>query len=759
MARDDRKDMRPVKMAIASLPSCPAHVLEALSNDDVWVREVIAKNPSCPKSLLMDLVASSERTHLIVAENNNCPEELRASLLKGLEKNQDIGRRLDLARSPVCSASSLEALTLDKDKAVRDAALARLPGQLKECIGNSEGRANWIRKEIDLSLWAAPSQEDSSVDQLLWPTKLLLEKGVNNANGLVRALALSQSVAAVDALAKNQQHVSWLVRAAIARNRNCPDSVLNTLQKDSHQVVAGLARKQRIHTAEVRSNVTNHIDEICQSPPDLRVLLDAIEKSLMAFNTPKLGLGPALIPWLPDKARNIAIINHLLAMVGSCCFAGWGEDQHALIAKLGQLKESELNKYFARNTACPESLIRLLAKSKDRLVRYWVASNTACPVDLFEVLAKDSDVSVRESLSRNSTCPVALLELLAKDMNPGIRASIAGNRACPSELRDSILRLLAKNKDATIRESVAVNPSSPTQLLEYLSKDKEYSVRMHVANNPACSESIFAVLSKDADYSVRYTVASNPNSPLAVLEELAKDESYVVRGNVAGNPSTPVRIIEDLAKDEAWIADGWRYRQLFTKNPICPLPILEALAKDPSEYVYRHVADNPACPSVLRDFLFEKMAKDEDKYIRQSVALNPACSIALLGVLAKNKNWNVRCAVAENPTCPMELRQSVLDEAASANKNMFVALLAPRQTLELADCVFPDCPPKLKLIAALQPDCPEEQLFKAANSADPLERLAAACNPKLPTAQVMRLLDDLDVNVQRAVAQHLQRNQ
>ena len=145
--------------------------------------------------------------------------------------------------------------------------------------------------------------------------------------------------------------------------------------------------------------------------------------------------------------------------------------------------------------------------------------------------------------------------------------------------------------------------------------------------------------------------------------------------------------------------------------------------------------------------VLEGLARDKDADVRWMVAMNPTCPTHVLETLAKDQFAKVRHPVASNPNWPVEI-------IGIETLQRYEALNEEPVPLTIEDCVYPGCQPKLKLLAALQPDCPKEQLFKSANSSDPLERLAAALNPMLPIALVMRLIDDPDVNVQRAAARH-----
>jgi len=133
----------------------------------------------------------------------------------------------------------------------------------------------------------------------------------------------------------------------------------------------------------------------------------------------------------------------------------------------------------------------------------------------------------------------------------------------------------------------------------------------------------------------------------------------------------------------------------------------------------------------------------------------------LLRTLAGDKNPLVAMDAQRIPAESID--ETELDSEPASHAPEFLqsvqdALLTMMDTspppLTLKDCVYPACPPKLKFLAPLQPDCPKEQLFKAANSPEPLVRLAAALNPMLQRAQVMRLVGDPDHSVQRAAAHH-----
>ena len=736
-ALDGRLEMHSVRQAIASLPSCPSHLLEILSKDNLSAFSV-AKNQATPITLLAAL-ARDGNTHfgLAVAGNKSCSSELRLQLIEGLQKDKSSEIRLGVARIPACPESILVALSEDKDKDVRHVALARVSSLLQELVAGNEGVTRWMHKETSLMPWATPCREDAAETRLLHPTKALTSKGVNHHGSLIRALAFSQPDVPVETLVKNQKHLSWLVRGAIARNRNCPAVVLKVLEKDSHQAVAGLARRNRATAADSRVVSAARIDESIGSQPDVRGLLDAIAQSLTKLKAPTSGMHPALKLWLPAEGKSTLLgsVYSKRADVASnpncppSLLEELAKDEDrrvrckvllnancslSLIEELAKDRDDKVREAVASSPNCTPSLLEVFAKAKDSDVRCAVARNPNCPGSLLEALARDKDVNVRRHLAFNPGCPVSVLEILAKDSD-WVRSGVASNANCPLKLRESLLKAFAKNKDVSVRHEVASNPYSPSSLLEALGKDKDSSVVEAVASNPNCLLSFLETFSQSKDFAVRCQIARNPACPVAFLENLANDESRLVRLSVPMNRNTPVALLKVLAED----SDD-NVRGNVASAPNCPVSLLEVLAKDKSDYVRSRVVTNPNCPVSLLDIL----AKDESDYVRSSMVSNPDCPVSLL------------------------------HEMIEKTQHQILAMNMSPSPLVLADCIYPECPPKLKLLAALQLDCPKEQLFKAANSADPLERLAAALNPSLQTAQVMRLLDDPDVNVRYAAARH-----
>lgn len=256
-----------IREGVGSLPSCATSLLEILAKDeDSSVRNAVASNLSCPETLL-EALAQDENSEVrcAVASNLSCP----VSVLKGLAGDEDHEVRNAIASNPNCPTSVLKVLVKDKDVRIAVACNPGCPKDLRESVlkpiawhrnrsvsieaaGKYDDLVNafleknevcqsWIENRIwfDFQLHCG----DTEQDEILWPTKALLEKGVNHKLGVVRALALAQPYCSSELLAKNQKHLSWLVRAAIARNRNSPEVVLKSLEKDSHQVVAALAKR------------------------------------------------------------------------------------------------------------------------------------------------------------------------------------------------------------------------------------------------------------------------------------------------------------------------------------------------------------------------------------------------------------------------------------------------------------------------------------------------------------------------------------
>ncbi len=230
-----------VRMFAARHPACPFSILKKLAkDDDKDVRRAVAWNVYCPISLLKTLSKDIELDVVVaVAMSPNA----NAELIQSLSKSKHPKVRCIVAMRRDCHEETLKLLASDKEILVRSSVDAR-NADLINCILNANNRCSeWVDREVGFSKFSPPLELEVMASQVLLATKAMVSKGRNHKSALVRALALTQPDLPIEALAKNQKHVSWLVRAAIARNRNCPESVLKALEKDSHQVVAAMAKR------------------------------------------------------------------------------------------------------------------------------------------------------------------------------------------------------------------------------------------------------------------------------------------------------------------------------------------------------------------------------------------------------------------------------------------------------------------------------------------------------------------------------------
>ena len=248
LAQDPDKSIRG---QVATHPNCPIRVLEKLAQDkDRQVRCGVAGNPNCPAPVLEKLAQDKDRqVRCGVAGNPNCPAPVLEGLAQGM--NRDVRRAV--VGNPNTPQYLLETFAWGSERSESIDAAAKCDHLVHSFLAMDDRCQGWMDNRISFDFHDALCK-DAREAKLLWPTEALAKKGVNHKLGIVRALALAQPDCPVEALAKNQKHVDCHVRAAIARNRNCPEVVLKALEKDAHWVVAAMAKRGLSLLYEYKNN-------------------------------------------------------------------------------------------------------------------------------------------------------------------------------------------------------------------------------------------------------------------------------------------------------------------------------------------------------------------------------------------------------------------------------------------------------------------------------------------------------------------------
>lgn len=754
-----------VRRAVAGNHESSDKIVELLKVDpDARVREAIAGKATCPRECLKALAEDAvDSVRLAVGDNAATPAEV-ISLLAG---DQSEGVRARIARHPDCPRPLLDALAHDDDEyvrrnvaynascsqPVRDEIAGKLDGWEEELISNPQffteellqilGRNSDPRVRLRVAQHAAcpkPLQRELverlvhtyyvgpveewpefqarvrsaseearrawEVGDILWIEEWMAGKAANQQNTAIRVLGLSHQSTSQEVLAKNAKRTSWLERAAVARNRYTPATVLSGLASDVHGVVRGLAR-ENLAAAEKASTLAGQKQAaLANQAVDLRPFLDEVGHRLAKARQWGFFAGtapPAIAIQMPADLRWRGLVSRqTLSLVELVPSLLDGFVPLALVAP-------GLAEALAENPALSREAITKLARSRNATVRIKLARHRNAPRDVLLTMAKDKELTVKWAVAENPSSPGEILEELAQQK--GTASHVAANRACPPR----VLAALAQNPDTYVRCCVAGNMSCPEILLQSLAQSADKEVRGYVAGNAACPKYLLVSLSSDEEEDVRAAVAANASCPEEVAAVLASDASDKVR---------------DYLSERKEMEASRR-------------------AKADSE----HEADTHGVATV---------AANPDRWARLRVAKNELCPVEVLMALSEDPEQPVRQAVALNPACPGEVRDAIVKREAGVLQIAIDALRMPLRPLDWSDLDLSglDVESALKdkglhLLAILHPSCDRRALEKATKSADRFERLAAALNPSLALGLARRLLDDTDEDVGRAAAKRV----
>lgn len=197
------------------------------------------------------------------------------------------------------------------------------------------------------------------------------------------------------------------------------------------------------------------------------------------------------------------------------------------------------------------------------------------------------------------------------------------------------------------------------------STSKEHEEVFNVSENSTALDKMLALLNRnvpvsllikfstDPDWSIRSLIASHPNSPLALVEQLASDSNPEVRMGVTKNSNIlPVDLLAKLSED-AWeeIRTAVARRHEFVLIVPPPVAILGKLAKDKNWNVRAAVAENPFTPAPM----LEKLAVDTNSNVLQALASNYTLPSHLAAKLITSRYHLVRKNLARNPYLPSTL--------------------------------------------------------------------------------------------------------
>ena len=333
------------------------------------------------------------------------------------------------------------------------------------------------------------------------------------------------------------------VRAAVAVNRNVPDTSLRALVNDPDESVRRAAAASGYHFGAA--------------------LTMAIGGDQMAR---QFGVGREKVATLVDLAMDASTMPEALHSLAQSPFtevraavAAHPSVTSAIVANLTRDKNPGVRAVVARSTIASQEVLTILASDDSVEVRRGVAANPNTPPAALAQLDRDADDEVALAVATHpNTEPASLDAIIQTHNQPKHSAATAHllqmigpaqlDMFAPGQrqLRERLLRSDTRWTQGP-RQAVATNPHASVETLLRLSQQPDTAG--FVALNPRAPTEALAGLANSGDELAREGVAGHPNTPAASLALLALDRMERVRLKVASNRRTPMQTLELLASD------------------------------------------------------------------------------------------------------------------------------------------------------------------------------------------------------------------
>ena len=317
--------------------------------------------------------------------------------------------------------------------------------------------------------------------QFLIDSPLSIEIMVNSPHEWVRAFACNSPHVLPEHLMRLAKDESYGVRRSVAQNTKTPTLALETLSKDSFEMVS---------------------DEVFLNPSfSLSSLkLNGVDKNFMTYK-------------LAAKSPRTSLL---------------------VLGKISRDVSDITRGNIASNPMAPIHILEVLAKDKFSEVREKVAENPKTPLHILETLAYDKDKYVRSEVAMNEQTPLVLLEILSKDKKEEVRCKVAEN----SKIADALLGNLLEDRNYYVRMSALSNPNINLELVQMvkikndnfeISNDdlayfKYFRMRQDIlerlkAADPNTNENQLLDLARVGLWATRLAAINNPSFPLAAREQ------------------------------------------------------------------------------------------------------------------------------------------------------------------------------------------------------------------------------------------------
>jgi hypothetical protein len=811
-----------VREKVACNPSTPASTLQLLSQDmQTSVRLEVAGNPAAPSSALEMLAKDSDDdARQAVASNRSTPEET----LELMAKDLHTGVRIEVARNPSTPLSALAAMAKGKAANVRYAVAAgqsHRSEQLSRALWSDAKKgarlslasnhqlspalldefAKSAEQEVELVVLLGNKNLGESTAQFLADRLLTMEptespwyrQELSKASpDVVRAAQLGQVLSyfgkdpdkaalAQPVLPKLMALSSgpfiepsrivrlagstdWLIRAAVARNRGTPETLLKKLGADVHPLVASLARSSQRYLSDP------HPDEATRSAPGPDLFRAASEILDRARKLASAGRGhsrPASIAsWVVDEVWGDRVgIDELIAVLSQ--HQGSSDMFPSILDRLDPAQVAwifdhgsksmytDVRSLLAQCRACPISALKTLSVDAEPQVLLGVLSNPSLPRSEHTSIVRRLE---RKSWRRQDEKRRAFVNtLMAKALPPDVLEAlmlssyqfwVLRNEFVPARLLEAMASGLIQPEGVAMKVQadaqsvrVAANPSAPSALLARLGKHAAKRVRQAVAGNVSAPMQSLEMLANDSEQDVREEVAGNSSAPQPVLESFSEDSNKSIRVRLAGNPSTPETMLQSLAMDTTGAV-----REAVAANSSTPAAILEMLSEDAEDAVQSAVAGNRATPSAI----LGKMATDPDERFLRPLANNPSTPLPQIKAMSMHWERGVRVDATMNIAARFSCDQwAIRFKQAIQRKTGINDGVAHERPGPLSPV---DVLRGLEWLELLYGDEDPKGLTKASRSRDWLFRLGVALHPGTNEGILRLLRKDSDVEVARAAA-------
>ncbi|WP_372348073.1 hypothetical protein [Streptomyces sp. KL116D] len=411
----------------------------------------------------------------------------------------------------------------------------------------------------------------------------------------------------------------------------------------------------------------------------------------------------------------------------------------------------------ARNPAAPASVLLRILRS-GRQEAYWIAQRGIVPDEVYDAIVTHPERRLRGWFADVWSAPAVQRARLATDPDPMVRAAVAGGptpfRMKVEPLPAETYELLSRDEHALVRELVLEQwADPPAGILDRLLDDPEPKVRARAAalswrRRPELVPEVVRAGDGGA-------VEQAPLDRALALEVRATGDIWTL-GKLAANPHLPADLVDELARHgEPLVRLAVSMRPELTEEQRTRIDheVLPQARIHPARWTYEATDEDT----------MRRAATSAHTGLRRGAACNPHLPPDLVRLLAADEDFAVRLLLCENhPDAPAELLWPVYQEAKVITRGALLqhpgfplhrlasladhenpeirreALYDPGADPALVDRLSHDANHLVRAVAAAHPHLTPAHLPRLL--ADPFTESSAARNPRLPVAEMDRIL-------------------